>query len=163
MKQLLIVRHAKSNWDFSILNDIDRVLNERGHKDAPIMAQRILSKGIKIDAFVTSNAKRAFATSAYFANVYNQPESSIIEHPELYHASSDSMFKIVSNFNNRFNCVAMFSHNPGITDFVNELTDIKIDNVPTCAVFAIKINCDSWKTFKEAKKEFLFFDFPKNI
>ena len=39
-KQLLLIRHAKSDWgDFS-LPDFDRPLNERGKRDAPEMAQR---------------------------------------------------------------------------------------------------------------------------
>ncbi|MBI3882663.1 MAG: histidine phosphatase family protein, partial [Sphingobacteriales bacterium] len=62
------------------------------------------------------------------------------------------------------NNIAIFSHNPGITDFVNKLVDrVLIDHMPTCAVFAIKIPIDSWKDFKEEEKEFFFFDFPKNI
>ena len=59
MKTLFIIRHAKSSWDIATLNDFDRSLNERGKKDAPIMAQRLLDKKITIDSFVSSPAKRA--------------------------------------------------------------------------------------------------------
>ena len=55
----------------------------------------------------------------------------------------------------------MFSHNPGITAFVNELTTTSVDNMPTCAIFALNINCNSWSDFRIAKKEFWFFDYPK--
>jgi len=55
-KQLLLIRHAKSSWaDFSIA-DFDRPLNDRGKKDAPVMAKRLLDKKIDIDAFVSSPA-----------------------------------------------------------------------------------------------------------
>jgi phosphohistidine phosphatase len=43
------------------------------------------------------------------------------------------------------------------------LTNARIDNIPTCGVFAVKAECDSWTQFRQAKKEFLFFDYPKNI
>jgi phosphohistidine phosphatase len=56
---------------------------------------------------------------------------------------------------------AIFSHNPGITAFVNELTKTRIDNMPTCGVFAIKAETDHWKDFWPAKKSFWFFDYPK--
>ena len=58
-KILLIIRHAKSSWELGTLNDFDRPLNDRGKKDAPMMAKRLLDKKIKIDAFVSSPAKRA--------------------------------------------------------------------------------------------------------
>ena len=58
MKTLLLVRHAKSSWDLATLNDFDRSLNERGKKDAPVMAQRLLDRKIDINIFVSSPAKR---------------------------------------------------------------------------------------------------------
>jgi phosphohistidine phosphatase len=55
----------------------------------------------------------------------------------------------------------LFSHNPGITDFANSLTSARIDNLPTCGIFAVKIDTERWDNFKEAKKEFWFADYPK--
>ncbi|HEY0356372.1 MAG TPA: histidine phosphatase family protein [Flavisolibacter sp.] len=59
MKTLLLVRHAKSSWDAPGLSDFDRPLNERGKNDAPEMAKRLKAKGVSIDLFVSSPAKRA--------------------------------------------------------------------------------------------------------
>ncbi len=163
MKQLFIIRHAKSSWDYSEWNDFERTLNNRGHQDAPAMATRLLNKKITIDAFISSSAKRAFTTAAYFAAAYNVAEKNIIQVPELYHASVATFYKVIGSLNNSYGSVALFSHNPGITTFVNELTNIKIDNMPTCGIFSINIPIDSWKHFATAKKQFLFFDYPKNI
>ena len=58
MKRLLIIRHAKSSWNNNLLGDFDRPLNERGERDAPEMAHRILEKGIKLDAIVSSTCYR---------------------------------------------------------------------------------------------------------
>ncbi len=55
---------------------------------------------------------------------------------------------------------ALVSHNNGITDFANLLTDVQIDNMPTCSVFAVKIHTDNWKEIKSAKIGFDFFDNP---
>ncbi len=162
MKQLIIIRHAKSSWDFSVLNDFDRPLNDRGHKDAPIMAKRLLDKKISIDVFISSTAKRAFTTAKYFAESYQQKEKNIVALPELYHASPFIFYNVISKLDDDLNTVAIFSHNPGITDFVNELTATKVDNMPTCAAFAITIDCKKWQDFKNAKKTFWFFDYPKN-
>ena len=69
-KQLLLIRHAKSSWDDFSINDFDRPLNERGKKDAPVMAKRLLDKGIAIDAFISSPAKRAKKTAEIIAKEY---------------------------------------------------------------------------------------------
>ena len=162
MKQLLIIRHAKSSWDFSTLNDFDRTLNDRGHKDAPAMAKRLFNKNVPIDSFISSTAKRAFTTAVYFAAAYQQPEKSIIQIKELYHATPPVFNNIINNVANQFDTIAIFSHNPGITDFANQLTTTKIDDMPTCAVFAAKAKCKSWSDFKSSKKDFWFFDYPKS-
>jgi phosphohistidine phosphatase len=162
MKSLIIIRHAKSSWDLSTLNDFDRLLNERGHRDAPMMAKRLLDKKIAIDAFISSTAKRAFTTASYFAEAYDVKERNIIKVSELYHAASNIFYDVIKNVDDNLNTIAVFSHNPGITDFVNQLTDVRIDNMPTCGIFAITIKTESWKGFAGAEKEFCFFDYPKN-
>jgi phosphohistidine phosphatase len=162
VKQLLLIRHAKSDWgDFS-LPDFDRPLNERGKKDAPVMAQRLLDKKIEIDAFISSPAKRAKKTVGIFAETYKRDKDEIIFHEELYGAGPQVFFTVIAAVKNKFDTVAVFSHNPGITDFANLLTGTKIDNIPTCGVFAVKADCSSWEKFKDAKKEFYFFSFPKD-
>lgn len=161
MKTLVLVRHAKSDWGNPGLDDFDRPLNERGKKDAPVMAQRLLDKKIKIDAFIASPAKRAAKTAKIFAAAFSQKKDDIIFKKELYLAEPAIFFTVIEKADDKLNSVAVFSHNYGITDFANQLTDARIDNIPTCGVFAIKIYSDTWSNFREAKKEFLFFDYPK--
>jgi phosphohistidine phosphatase len=163
MKQLLIIRHAKSDWNSFLLSDFERPLNDRGNKDAPMMASRLKEINITIDTFVSSTANRALTTAIYFAKAYNIKEKDILKVNELYHASANTFNKTVEGLSDNCNCVAIFSHNPGITDFVNSLTKTTIDNMPTCAVFAVKIETNSWKNFSSSKKEFWFFDYPKSI
>lgn len=161
MKSLLLVRHAKSSWEH-YNEDFERPLNNRGHKNAPEMAKRLLDKKIKIDQFVSSPANRAFTTAQYFAEAYSQKHKDIITIPSLYHAGTSVFYNVISELNNDIDSAAIFSHNPGITDFVNGLTETRLDNMPTCAVFAVNIHTKDWKEFENAKKEFWFFDFPKS-
>ena len=161
-KTLLIVRHAKSSWDIGSLNDFERPLNDRGKKDAPAMAKRLLDKQITIEAFVSSPAKRAKKTAELFCEVYGKPGDQIIFVSKLYHAPLEVFYEVIEELEETLSKVAIFSHNPGITDFVNSLVDnVHIDNMPTCGVFAIQADAGRWKDFKKAKKELLFFDYPK--
>ena len=72
MKQLILIRHAKSDWDDPSLDDFDRPLNGRGKRDAPLMAERLRDKDIKIDQFIASPAKRARKTAAIFTEAYKK-------------------------------------------------------------------------------------------
>ncbi len=161
MKHLLLTRHAKSSWDFINLDDFDRPLNERGKRDAPAMAKRLFKKDINIDLFVSSPAVRALTTAGHFAEAYDQKHKHIVQVPELYEASVATFYKVVAGLDNDVKSVALFSHNPGITDFVNSFKLAFVDNIPTCGVFAIKIPIKKWSDFKDAPKEFWFFDYPK--
>jgi phosphohistidine phosphatase len=162
MKTLLLVRHAKSSWDNLQLSDFERPLNDRGKKDAPRMAKRVKDKKAKIDRFISSPAKRAKKTALIFMEEYDAPEKDLVLVPSLYEASVKNFYDAVENVTDKDDTVALFSHNPGITDFVNTLTEKNIDNIPTCGVFALKIRTKKWQDFKKAEKEFLFFDYPKN-
>lgn len=163
MKQLFIIRHAKSSWEIGVLSDFERTLNERGHNDALMMAKRLLDKKIDLDLLISSPAKRAYTTATYFAEAYKKNEDDILKVDELYHAMPNVFYTTIASLNDNCNSVAIFSHNSGITDFVNELTKTQIDDMPTCGIFAVKIDTNIWSNFAKAKKEFWFFDYPKAI
>ena len=162
MKLLVLIRHAKSSWADTSLSDFDRPLNERGKTDAPEMAQRLVNRQLKLDCFLTSTANRAKQTCNYFAAAFKKTEGSIIFKQELYLAPPQQFYKCITDMNNAFESVAVFAHNPGITEFANSLTNTRIDDMPTCSIFAIKMKEKSWKNFAKAEKEFFFFDFPKS-
>lgn len=161
MKSLLLIRHAKSSWEDDVLNDFDRPLNERGKKEAPEMAKSLKKNKVTIDCFVSSPARRAKKTAKLFIREYEKDEREIILIPELYHASVQTFIKVVSELNNSYETVAIFSHNPGITEFVNTLTEVQIDNMPTCGIFAVQAQINSWSGFVDAKKEHWLFNYPK--
>jgi phosphohistidine phosphatase len=161
-KTLFLVRHAKSSWDDILLSDFERPLNERGKDDGPKMAKRLRKKNVKIDAFISSPAKRAKKTAEYFAKEFDVAKDEIIFISALYDADVTDFAETVKNLDDSYNSIALFSHNPGITSYANQLIDTpRIDNIPTSSVFAITSDAQKWKDFAKAKKEFLFFDYPK--
>jgi phosphohistidine phosphatase len=125
------------------------------------MAKRLLGKNIPIDAIISSTAKRAAKTAKAFAKIYGLKKGHLFFMDELYMAGDAAFYSAIENTDEKYNSIALFSHNPGITYFANTLTDARIDNIPTCAVFAIKINTGTWKDFKTASKDFWFYDYPR--
>ena len=162
MKSLYIIRHAKSSWGDFTTPDFDRPLNERGKNDAPEMAKRLIKKNITIDLFISSPAKRAQKTCKAFCKEYNYAESNILLIGELYHASVEAFYITISGIASKYDSAAVFSHNPGITEFVNSLgTGVKTDNIPTCGIYGVSFIASHWNEFKKADKRFLLFDYPK--
>lgn len=162
MKTLVLIRHAKSSWKGEGLTDFERPLNERGLRDAPEMAVRLKARDFKIDGFISSPAIRAKKTAKLFMEVLNGNDNELLLVPELYDASLLSFKKVVENISDTLDTVAMFAHNPAITDYVNSLGTTPVHDMPTCAVYAVEINGESWIDIQVVEKEFLFFDYPKN-
>ena len=161
MKTLLIIRHAKSSWHDASMSDIDRPLNDRGKRDAPAMARRLIKTGLAIDRFVSSPAKRARQTAELFVHEFGEKEKNIRFIPELYHATEPVFEAVVDSLDDDDDIVAIFSHNPGITSFASSLSTVRIDNMPTSGVFAVKSDVKHWRDFRSAGPQFLFFDYPK--
>ena len=161
MKSVIIIRHAKSSWDNIGESDFDRPLNDRGKEDAPKMANRLLERKVSIDAFISSSAKRARKTAALFIKEFNGDKEDILLVPELYLAGPDAFYDAIAKAPSSAKTIALFGHNPGITEFANDLTDVRIDDMPTCAIFAVKADIKDWSEFKDAEKQYWFFDYPK--
>jgi phosphohistidine phosphatase len=163
VKTLLIIRHAKAESAIT-LNDFERMLAPRGMQDAPAMARKLIEKNITIDAFISSPATRAKQTAELFCATYGRNVQDVIFNETLYNAKPQTIATVIKTVADEHNCIALVAHNPGVTYFATALVEgVTIDNMPTCAVFAVKINCQQWKDFLTAKKEFLFFDYPKNF
>jgi phosphohistidine phosphatase len=142
-------------------SDFDRPLNDRGFRDASEMGKSLLKKNITIDLFVSSPALRAKTTAELFAAEYDRKMKEIRYVPALYHANPEIFSAVIADLEDSYRHAALFSHNPGITDFATSLCNTEISHMPTCSVFAVKAAVDTWKEFEKAEKSFLFFYRPE--
>jgi phosphohistidine phosphatase len=166
MKTLYVVRHAKSSWDDPDLSDFERPLNARGKRDAPRMGKRLKEKDLTPDCVISSPARRAHSTAKRICAVLAFDKNKIKTERKLYHASEETILSIVQGIKSSFDTVLIFGHNPGLTDFVNEILNeesgIFIDNIPTCGVVALTFNVDNWSNVDWKKGKMIFYDYPKS-
>lgn len=162
VKRLLIIRHAKSSWDYPELSDFDRPLNKRGKRDLPEMANRLYKTGIQIDQFLSSPANRTITTAKGHATAYGVSESEIQQKRQLFHASSFAIKQVISETSDSINSLAVFGHNPGLTDLIEELSDFELWNLPTCAICVIDFEIDSWRKITLIKGKKVYYDYPKS-
>ena len=149
MKQLFLIRHAKSDWSAS-LSDYLRPLNQRGLLDAPKMGKRIHGLFGSPDIILSSGAKRALNTAELFAKELEFDVKNIHQNDQLYHASLQDIIEVVQGIDEQFETAMLFSHNPGISHTVYSLTDHYVDMKTACVV-GIKKDTNSWQDFKPGK------------
>lgn len=162
MKNLFLIRHAKSSWENLNLKDFDRPLNNRGHRDAEDMANRLKNQNITFDKILSSPANRAQTTAKYFLNILEIEEKKFDLVADIYDAYESDILKLIQNTSSSVNNLAIFGHNPTFTILANEFADQYIMNVPTCGIISLSFDTELWSDFIEAPRKLLFFDFPKN-
>ncbi|KPE49706.1 SixA phosphatase family protein [Chryseobacterium indologenes] len=158
MKKLILVRHAKSDWPEET-EDFDRPLADKGLQDAMNMSRFMKNKNISIDYFVSSPAVRALNTCRIFNQTYQLNMSTA---DKLYNPSERNFESVIYDLDDHLNSVALFSHNNGISNFANSISE-DIFHFPTCGVAGFEIDCNSWSEFDGAKKKLLFFYEPGKI
>lgn len=134
MMHLLLMRHAKSSWDDPSLADHDRPLNRRGRKTAPKMAEALEGRELLPDRIVTSGALRALETARIIGEVAGiEPEV----REDLYLAGPDVWRKVLHE-QPRSKCLLLVGHNPGMEDFLEQLTG-SFHRLPTAAVAVLSV------------------------
>ena len=126
------------------------------------MAKRFLALSIQPDQLISSPANRALTTAQGFAAQLGINKQDIVEDENHYHASSSNLRALIQRFDDNFDTIMIFGHNPGLTYLINELSDFQLDNLPTCGICGIEFNVSSWDEVKRGTGKKFYYDFPKN-
>lgn len=161
MKTIHLIRHAKSSWKNTALDDFSRALNERGRRDAPFMAEELKKSAYHPDYILCSPAKRTTKTADFFAEKLNFNQININFEQRIYEASLKTLLEILNEIPNHYNNIALIGHNPAITQLSNYLTNDYIDNIPTSGIVKIEMDIDDWQHIIEGIGRKLFFIYPK--
>ena len=163
MKRLTLLRHAKSSWTEPSLADHDRVLSERGERDAPKMGKRMAARKVRPSLIIASSAARARATAKFIAEALKYPAEFLQVEKELYLATPDQILELVCKQEDNFSDLLLIGHNPGITDLANRLLpSIGLNNLPTSGVVALDFDTKKWSELAEVSAKLGFYDYPKN-
>jgi phosphohistidine phosphatase len=160
MKRLLLIRHAKSSWDFPELDDHDRPLNKRGQRDCLTMSTRLFERGEVLSAVVSSSANRAVTLAECITNKLN---IELYKDKAFYTFSSIDLFNQIRLLPDQLQSIGIVGHNPAITDLVNNLLDINLSNAPTSGIVAIDCEIKKWEELNFENCKFDYFDYPKNL
>jgi len=163
MKNLLILRHAKSDWSQPYTSDYDRPLNERGKKDAPLIGEEIFRRKIVPQIILSSTAKRAKRTAEKVSQSFNY-QGKIVWMEKFYFGDEDDIIKALQTIESQYERVMIVGHNPTLENLVALLTSSKMDiELPTASLVSIDFNFEAWNKLTLNSGEFKFIIKPRDI
>ena len=160
MKNLYLIRHAKSDWSDESKSDFERGLNTRGQRAIFTMSDALKEKKVMPDLILSSSAKRAKLTAKGLAKEIDyHGEIKYID--ALYMAEPLDVISIINEIKDKYDNVFIVGHNPETTELTDLMLDECIDNVPTLGIVALELPIKHWKKFKPEKVKLNFFIYPK--
>jgi len=151
IKDLFLIRHAESGHPSGI-KDFDRPLNDKGYTEAEEMGDKLAKYILLPELLISSPAKRTLSTATIFAEKLLIPTHQIQPENMIYEANASSLLSIVNYLPEKYNQVALFGHNPGITEFAGYLSGTYIRNIPTAGIIHIRFTT-GWKMISAGSGE----------
>ena len=121
MTQLLILRHAKSDWDSDAAIDFDRPLSKRGRRDAARVGCWLLRQHWVPDRVLSSPAKRARQTAERVCLELGIAEPELQFEERIYECSPGILLDLLSKQDSALSRVLLVGHNPDLESLVRLL------------------------------------------
>lgn len=160
-RTLILMRHAKSSWDFPHLDDHDRPLNDRGRASSAAMGDWLRAKGYVPEVAISSSSQRTRDT---FNGLGFDCEAAFSV--QLYHARAETMLAALTVLTAK--TVLLLGHNPGIADFAQQIVcrppeHIQFEAYPTCATLITQFTADEWRDITWGDGEPIDFVVPREL
>jgi phosphohistidine phosphatase len=161
MKNVIVVRHSKSDWS-NIIPDFDRPVREDRRADAVLIAEEISNKGAIPQCVIASPAKRTWQTAKILCKTWGIKTKNILANEPLYEGQAKDILAAIHAASAEYHTIAIICHNPSITDFVNQYADIYIPNIPTTGAVCIGFDVNRWEDIA-GKGKVAWFLRPKGL
>jgi phosphohistidine phosphatase len=149
MKRLMLMRHAKSDWDAAYATDHDRPLSRRGRESAVVMGIVLARAGLAPDLAISSSAVRA-RTTVELAAEAGSWNATIEISPALYGTSPHAALDVASRSADGVDSLMLVGHEPTWSGLVHHLTGARV-NVKTATVVGIELPGDTWRRVGDAQ------------
>lgn len=157
IKQLVLLRHAKSNWDDPLLADIDRPLAKRGRKAGKVVSAWLKKQHIRPDLVLCSPSVRTRETLALIADAIGDTVT-VAYDKGLYLAEAEDLLVRLRRVDKAAKCVMVIGHNPGMQELAIALlrpgarkSHAELaEKFPTAAVACFNLSIAAWSDLQLA-------------
>ena len=157
MRQIFLLRHAKSSWDDPAADDFDRPLNNRGRRNARALAAHIRRSNIHPSFILCSAARRTRETyDILSAELEGVPVSF---EAELYEAARHDLLERLRRLDDQLASVLMIGHNPGLERLATALSGGHgearplarlAEKYPTGTLAVLEADIDQWSALRDS-------------
>lgn len=170
MRQLFLLRHAKSSWDDPSLSDFQRPLANRGRRAAPLIGKEMARRGWLPDLALISSSVRTRQTWELVSAQWKNPCASIFTET-IYEADPADILEEINNTPEETGSLLVIGHNPGLELLAGMLagpnssipTLEKLERkFPTAAIVRLEIG-SNWQDLSAETSRLTDFITPKDI
>ncbi|HEY7772767.1 MAG TPA: histidine phosphatase family protein [Marinagarivorans sp.] len=175
-KQLILLRHGKSDWNMGC-SDFDRPLKKRGKRGAQRIGAYLRDNAMVPDLVLSSPAVRAKSTAEKCVKAMGLSADSIVYERELYESHAFTLFNVIQRQSAQPSCILLVGHNPGLSDLLSYLSEEILTAgedgklLPTATLARLSFNAASWQALKArsgiiaeiTRAKELGYSFPVNI
>lgn len=167
MKQIFLLRHAKSDWDLPFDDDRERGLSFRGKEQTKALREYLKESRFTFDKALVSSAERTQKTySMLRKDVIRLPKPSIRE--EIYESEKEDYLFLLQGLDPNIGSVCLVGHNPSLEEFGNDLlfgedAPLRFTKFPTCAFLGLSFALDSWKELHWGSCKLMVYWIPGQI
>jgi phosphohistidine phosphatase len=163
-KDLLLLRHAKSSWSNPGIPDRDRVLNNRGRRNAPQMG-RALATRLEPCLVHVSPAQRAQRTLGGLQDGWpSLREFTHRTEEALYTFSVTDLVSWIGGQDDACDRLFLIGHNPAFTELINWLCgETVLPNLPTAGFVQLELAVNSWAQLEPGCGQIVTRLFPKEL
>jgi len=160
MKNLFLLRHAKSSWSDPRAGDFHRPLSKRGISNAHLLSKFISNHQIIFDLILSSPSERTQGTLDLV--IADNTNIKTEFHESIYHAEVSTLIRLLRAQDDSDKNILVLGHNPGLQLLTEHLTQTDIEKFPTSSFVKLS-NFDSWKDFDANILNLEFFVTPKDL
>ncbi len=158
VRTLYLVRHAKSSNAPRYKVDFERPLQKEGKQQAKYLGKYLEKRGVKVEKFYASAAKRTRSTAKRIARKIDLTWKDVVEDSMLYKASIPTYLDYLRKLPDSLYQIAVVGHNPATLGAINYFQlDTVMKDLPVGSIVGIQFKLDSWQSLSSKSGTFLFF------
>lgn len=170
MLRLMLLRHAKSSWPSSGVQDAARPLSERGQVAARLMGAYMARHSLIPDRILCSPARRTRETWAGIATQW-PADMDVVFDQRLYEATPQSILSVIRVQHEAARTLLVIGHNPGLqatAELLIAAGDVESrerlrEKFPTAALAVIDFAIDKWQTIHQRSGRLDRYIVPRSV
>lgn len=148
MKNLIFLRHAKSNWD-SPVSDRNRSLSSSGVKAIQQVALHWKDIFSAAQCIMSSPANRALHTATILAHTVGYDMNKIKIDEALYTFSSSDIISYIKRLDDVYDHLLLVGHNPAFSEVTQELSSNNVPELNTACWAQLTFEAKHWSEIKQ--------------